>query len=63
MFDVLAQPAMTAAFAPYVAAHGPWALLDPNSLTGLFVALQRRDACVATAIWWFMIHSIGVSST
>ena len=50
MFDVLAQPAMIAALAPYTAAHGPCALLEPNSLTGCDVALQTREALVATAI-------------
>ena len=44
MLEVLAHPAMIAAFAPYVAAHGPCALLDPNSLTGLLVALHTREA-------------------
>ena len=63
IFDVLAQPAMIAALAPYTAAHGPCALLEPNSLTGCVVALQTREALVATAIWWFMMQSIGVSST
>ena len=63
MLDVVLQPAMMAAFAPYVAAHGPCALLEPNSLTGRFVALHTREALVATAIWWFIMQSIGVSST
>ena len=51
MFDVLLQPAIIAAFAPNVAAQGPCALLEPNSLTGLLVALHTREAFVATAIW------------
>ena len=63
MLEVLAQPAMMAAFAPYIAAHGPWARREPNSLTGRSVALHTREAFVATAIWWFMMHRIGVSST
>ena len=44
MFDVLEHPAMTAAFAPYVAAHGPCALLDPNSLTSeTFSEVLKRE--------------------
>ena len=63
MLEVLAQPAMTAALAPYMAAQGPWARREPNSLTGRSVARQTREALVATAIWWFMMHRIGVSRT
>ena len=50
MLDVDAQPAMMAALAPYIAAHGPWALREPNSLTGRLVARHTREAFVATAI-------------
>ena len=50
MFEVALHPAIIAAFAPYVAAHGPCALLEPNSLTGRLVALHTLDAFVATAI-------------
>ena len=50
ILDELAHPAMIAAFAPNVAAQGPCALLEPNSLTGWLVALQTLEAFVATAI-------------
>ena len=64
MFEVLAQPPMKAALAPYSAAHGPCARREPNSLTGRLPAARvTRDAFVAMAIWWFMMQSRGVSST
>ena len=63
MLEELAQPAIWAAFPPYTAAQGPCARREPNSETGWLVARQTRDALVATAIWWFRMHSMGVSST
>ena len=63
MFDVLAQPPMNAALAPYSAAQGPWARREPNSLTGCEAARVTREALVAMAIWWFIMQSRGVSST
>ena len=50
ILEVLAHPAIIAALAPYVAAHGPCARREPNSLTGLSVARHTREAFVATAI-------------
>ena len=64
MLEVLAQPPMKAALAPYSAAQGPWARREPNSLTGRLPAARvTRDAFVAMAIWWFMMQSRGVSRT
>ena len=63
MFELLAQPPMKAALAPYSAAQGPCARREPNSLTGCDAARVTRDAFVAMAIWWFIMQSRGVSST
>ena len=63
ILEVFAQPPITAALPPIVAAQGPCALLEPNSLTGLEVLLVTLLAFVAIAIWWFIMQSIGVSST
>ena len=63
MLEEEAQPAICAALPPYTAAQGPCARREPNSDTGLSVARHTREALVATAIWWFRMHSIGVSRT